>query len=124
MPKVRKIEQGAEIDPDGRTLERGHATIVEGISGKDIEDAIGRVHRRIIRESERFSEFRCPLAKDCQLVVTVLGEDDEHPSGVVFECPNGDEKCDDVISSSATEVGRQVAQANSTALEGVMKLGP
>lgn len=121
---VKKIEQGGELSPNGRTLDSGHAATVEGIDRKPLSDAIGRVHERIIVECERVARLRCPLNEDCEILAAALTGDDSHPIEAIFECPRDDEKCEEVTLDAAKEANRQVSQANSAAREAILNLGP
>jgi hypothetical protein len=120
---VKKIEKGGEIGP-GRTLEKGHAATVEGIDRKPLGDAIGRVHERIICESERVARLRCPLNEDCEILAAALTAYDSHPAEAVFECPRDDEQCEEIALGAAKEADRQISHANSAAQEAILKLGP
>ncbi len=121
---VRKIEQGGELGPNGRTLDSGHAVAVEGIDRKPLGDAIGRVHEKIIVECERVARLRCPLNDDCDILAAALTGDDEHPVEAIFECPRDDEKCEEIAESAAKEADSRIAQVNSGAHEAILKLGP
>lgn len=124
--QVSRIGKGEVIGPrfNGPRHEKGHAASVDGISRIGVSDALGNIQKRIIQRERQKAEAKCPLGGSCELSILTFASDDAQPSHVLVRCPREDDSCRERTLTVAQDIGRQVGEVTTAAIDAVEELGP